>query len=137
GLVSRDRGGVTAVCQGWIVPASVSVCPADCFQSIEALAWVAAASSAKPHRGSTARAGKAAPAAPNPLTKLRRLVGARPLSEVPPVAMFVLPTMGSHSQHAARDVVALASQLTDSEAGATCAIGNVGFPAHLCGPVHA
>jgi hypothetical protein len=30
-------------------------------------------SSAKPHRGSMARAGKATPAAPNPLTKLRRL----------------------------------------------------------------
>jgi hypothetical protein len=51
--------------------------------------------------------------------------------------MLVLPNMGSHSQHAAHDVVALASQLTASEAGATCAIENVGFPTHLCGPVHA
>ena len=49
-----------------------------------------AASSARLRRGNMARAGKTAPAAPNPLTKPRRLTGTRPLGELPPGAMLVL-----------------------------------------------
>src|SRR5437667_2650796 len=78
-LVKPGKSGVIAFDHGWIAPASVIVCPANCFQLIAALAKAEAASSAKLVRGNMVKAGKTAPAAPNPLTKLRRLVDARPL----------------------------------------------------------
>ena len=37
-LVKSGKSGVIAFDQGWIAPASVIVCPANCFQSIAALA---------------------------------------------------------------------------------------------------
>jgi hypothetical protein len=36
-LVNSGKTGVIAFDQGWIAPASVIVCPANCFQSIAAL----------------------------------------------------------------------------------------------------
>src|SRR5204863_9605156 len=118
-LVNSGKSGVMAFDKGWIAPASVIVCPANCFQSIAAVAWIAAASWAKLQRGSTARAGKTVPAAPNPLTKLRRLAGIRPLREFSPSVMLVLLIKGSHSRHASggrtRGVVALARRRTGSE----------------------
>jgi hypothetical protein len=52
---------------------------------------------AKLGRGNMVKAGKTAPAAPNPLTKLRRLTDARPLDEF--ASMMVLPQLW-HSQDA-------------------------------------
>src|SRR6266702_7137178 len=122
-MVNSGNSGVIAFDHGWIAPESAIVCPANCFQSIAALAWIAAASSAKLHRGSTLRAGSTAPAAPNPLTKLRRLAGIRRFREFSPCAMLMLLDQGSHSQHASGaapcDIVALARRLTGSEAGVT------------------
>jgi hypothetical protein len=46
-LVNCGKSGAIAVDQGWIAPASEIVWPANCFQSIAALAQVAAAASAK------------------------------------------------------------------------------------------
>ncbi len=37
-LVNSGNSGVIAFDQGWIAPASVIVCPENCFQSIAALA---------------------------------------------------------------------------------------------------
>jgi hypothetical protein len=66
------------------------VWPENRFQSIAAFVYIAAASCAKPHRGSMAMPDSAAPAAPNPLTKVRRLGGARPFNDFFPRAMVVL-----------------------------------------------
>ena len=41
-LVNCGKSGVIAFDQGWIAPASVIVWPANCFQSIAALAYIAA-----------------------------------------------------------------------------------------------
>src|ERR1700739_1962695 len=87
-LLKSGKSGVIAFDQGWIAPVSVIVCPANCFQLIAALAY-AASSPARVVRGNVVPAGKTAPAAPNPLTKLRRLMGARSLDEFP--SMMVLP----------------------------------------------
>ena len=77
--------------------------PRKLFPVDRGVGIVAAASSAKLGRGSMAMAGKAAPAAPNPLTKLRRLTGPRPFSRLfPPPPCACSRAMGSHSQHADR-----------------------------------
>src|ERR1700704_3441185 len=89
-LVNGGKSGVIAFDQGWLAPASVMVWPENCFQSIAALVYIAAASCAKLHRGSMAMPDSAAPAAPNRLTKVRRLGGARPFNDFSPRAMVVL-----------------------------------------------
>src|SRR5260221_50547 len=63
-LVNCGKSGVIAFDQGWVAPPSVIVWPENCFQSIAALAYIAAASSAKLHRGNIAMPDRAAPAAP-------------------------------------------------------------------------
>src|SRR5258707_11669530 len=89
-LVNCGKSAAMAFDQGWIAPASVIVWPENCFQSIAALAYIAAASSAKLHRGHVAMPDRAAPAAPNPLTKLRRQAGTRLFSDFSPSALLVL-----------------------------------------------
>src|SRR5260370_8154458 len=89
-LVNCGKSGVIAFDQGWVAPPSVIVWPENCFQSIAALAYMAAASSAKLHRGNIAMPDRAAPAAPNPLTKVRRLAGTRPFNDFSHGAMSVL-----------------------------------------------
>src|SRR5260370_13160384 len=104
-LVNCGKSGVIAFDQGWVAPMSVIVWPENCFQSIAALAYIVAASSAKLHRGSMAMPDRAAPAAPNPLTKVRRLAGTRPFSDFSPGAMSVL-LCGNQSQHGRSDGLA-------------------------------
>src|SRR6266849_2196909 len=101
-LVNCGKSAVMAFDQGWIAPASAIVWPENCFQSITALAYIAAASSAKLHRGHVAMPDSAAPAAPNPFTKARRLAGTRPFSDFSPGAMSVL-LCGNQSQHGRSD----------------------------------
>ncbi|MEY9745241.1 hypothetical protein ABIF65_004615 [Bradyrhizobium japonicum] len=93
-MVNSGNSGAIALDHGWIAPESAIVCPANCFQSIAALALAAAESWAKLQRGSAVRP---APAAPSPLMKLRRLAGW--LNEFSPCAMMMLleSTKGIHS----------------------------------------
>src|ERR1700722_20814979 len=124
-LVNCGKSGVIAFDQGWIAPARVIVWPENCLQSIAALAYIAAASSAKLHCGSTAMPDRAAPAAPNPLTKARRLGGIRPFSDFSPGAISVIP-VGSQPQHCRPD--ALARRLDGLQRRATCSREDVRAP---------
>src|SRR5260370_11113748 len=94
-MVNSGNSGVIAFDHGWIAPESAIVCPANCFQSIAALASAGGASSARPRPGNSPTTGKTAPAAPNPLTKLRRLVGTPPLPEFPLGIKLALLIAGS------------------------------------------
>src|SRR5260370_12485873 len=111
---------------------SVIVWPENCFQSIAALAYIVAASSAKLHRGSMAMPDRAAPAAPNPLTKVRRLAGTRPFSDFFPGAMSVLPC-GQSITHGRcpRETTG-----RTPEAAPPARLRLSGLLSHLCGLVH-
>ena len=72
-MVNSGNSGAIAFDHGWIAPESAIVCPANCFQSIAALALAAADILGKAPSRQHGQAGSQPP--PSPLTKLRRLAG--------------------------------------------------------------
>jgi hypothetical protein len=73
---------------------------------------------------------------PNALTKLRRLVGARPFRDFSFGAMLMLLVVGSHSQHATCDLRRLPRTNSPTPKPEQHA-ENIELPAPQCGPVHA